>query len=277
MVSASDKNGNYYALLGLTPNASDEEIRDAYYELAKAYHPDKRKHDEKAEEAFRAIARAAAILRDPERRSLYDRGIIGEATDLAVPREAPSRNGYGRAVLVFLATLIMTSVVGAGLSVIVLKKVFESSRVANNQLRQAETSRVAEASLRQGELKHTSTHPPQPLSSGVARDSSEVEKPSSSEDRPDHSSVSERTADAREGSLEKPAPPGVPFKNEDDLPSRSASTFGLPAFDVSPGNGKPSPTKLFLVRETNSRSGKCSLAQAAKDILLHVSAAIRAR
>ena len=75
--AAQDNDGNLYALLGLKRGASDDEIRGAYYRLAKEYHPDGRKAGEKAAETFRAITRAAAILRDPEMRSLYDRGESG--------------------------------------------------------------------------------------------------------------------------------------------------------------------------------------------------------
>ncbi|MGA7325830.1 MAG: J domain-containing protein [Rhodomicrobium sp.] len=65
-----------YFRLGLRPGASADQIRDAYFELAKAYHPDRRSSDAKADESFKEIVLAAAILRDPEKRKLYDRGEI---------------------------------------------------------------------------------------------------------------------------------------------------------------------------------------------------------
>ncbi len=70
--------GNLYFRLGLSPGASADQIRDAYFELAKAYHPDRRGSDAKAAETFKEIVLAAAILRDPEKRRLYDRGEIDE-------------------------------------------------------------------------------------------------------------------------------------------------------------------------------------------------------
>src|SRR5215475_11490155 len=103
-----DNDGNLYALLGLKQGASGDEIRSAYYQLAKKYHPDGRKADEKAEEAFRAITRAATILRDPEMRSLYDRGESGAA--LAAKLQAVRRSSDRRRIaLVFLLSLTITT------------------------------------------------------------------------------------------------------------------------------------------------------------------------
>lgn len=62
-----------YALLGVARDASDDEIRDAYYARAKSFHPDQ---GGSATERFKQITQAARILRDPEKRILYDRGDI---------------------------------------------------------------------------------------------------------------------------------------------------------------------------------------------------------
>jgi len=61
----------YYRLLGLSPNATQAEIRKAYYALALVYHPDKNSSQE-AEVMFKAIVQAYDVLRDPESRSKYD-------------------------------------------------------------------------------------------------------------------------------------------------------------------------------------------------------------
>ena len=64
---------DYYAILGVPRNASQEEIKRAYRELAKKYHPDKNRGDPEAEERFKEINEAYAVLSDPKKRAEYDR------------------------------------------------------------------------------------------------------------------------------------------------------------------------------------------------------------
>jgi curved DNA-binding protein len=63
---------DYYKVLGLEKNASQEEIKKAYRKLAVKYHPDKNKGDKKAEEKFKEISEANEVLSDPEKRKKYD-------------------------------------------------------------------------------------------------------------------------------------------------------------------------------------------------------------
>jgi len=65
-----------YAALGLTRSATDKEIRSAYRKLAKEHHPDHNPNNKKAEEAFKAVGAAYAILGDKEKRARFDRGEI---------------------------------------------------------------------------------------------------------------------------------------------------------------------------------------------------------
>jgi len=62
-----------YEVLGVSRNSSTEEIKKAYRKLALQYHPDKNPDDKTAEEKFKEVAEAYAILSDPEKRSRYDR------------------------------------------------------------------------------------------------------------------------------------------------------------------------------------------------------------
>jgi len=102
--------GDLYARLGIDRSATDEQIQDAYYRLAKASHLDKRKSGEVDEAAFNRIVRAAAILRDPARRELYDRGAIDEDGLLAHSSGRWPRWSYREQVLACL-TAAMTVLV----------------------------------------------------------------------------------------------------------------------------------------------------------------------
>lgn len=62
---------DYYEVLGVSKTASDEEIKRAFRKLAKQYHPDINK-EPGAEEKFKEIGEAYAVLSDPQKRSQYD-------------------------------------------------------------------------------------------------------------------------------------------------------------------------------------------------------------
>ncbi|RPI74728.1 MAG: J domain-containing protein [Desulfobacteraceae bacterium] len=62
---------DYYQILGLSRNASAEEIKKSYRKLAMQYHPDRNK-DKKAEGQFKEISEAYAVLSDTEKRKQYD-------------------------------------------------------------------------------------------------------------------------------------------------------------------------------------------------------------
>jgi molecular chaperone DnaJ len=64
---------DYYQLLGMGRDASPEEIKKAYRKLALKYHPDRNDGSKESEERFKEITQAYEVLRDPEKRQLYDR------------------------------------------------------------------------------------------------------------------------------------------------------------------------------------------------------------
>ena len=65
---------DYYKILGVGKNASEDEIKKAYRKLARKYHPDTNQGDKKAEERFKEISQAHDVLSDPDKRKAYDRG-----------------------------------------------------------------------------------------------------------------------------------------------------------------------------------------------------------
>jgi molecular chaperone DnaJ len=87
---------DYYEILGVPKNASEEEIRKAYRKLAHKYHPDKTGGDKEAEEKFKEIGEAYSVLSDKQKRAQYDQ--FGHAAEPAAgfqDFEGFARTGFG--------------------------------------------------------------------------------------------------------------------------------------------------------------------------------------
>ncbi|MGQ9813141.1 MAG: DnaJ C-terminal domain-containing protein [Dissulfurimicrobium sp.] len=67
-----EKAEDYYKILGVSKTATPDEIKKAFRKLAMKYHPDRNKGDKAAEERFKKINEAYAVLSDPEKRKQYD-------------------------------------------------------------------------------------------------------------------------------------------------------------------------------------------------------------
>ncbi len=90
---------NPYDILGVSPRASDEDIRRAFRKLAKEHHPDLNPGNAAAAERFKKITGANDILSDPERRRMFDGGEIDAKGDPRGPqwRRPAGTNARGRA------------------------------------------------------------------------------------------------------------------------------------------------------------------------------------
>src|SRR5919201_6353352 len=81
---AATTNRDYYEVLGVSRQASDQEIKSAYRKLALQHHPDRNPGNHEAEENFKEAAEAYSVLSDPQKRAQYDRfghaGVAGAAS-----------------------------------------------------------------------------------------------------------------------------------------------------------------------------------------------------
>jgi molecular chaperone DnaJ len=85
---------DYYEILGVGRNATEQEIKSAYRRLAVRYHPDKNPGDAAAEERFKEAAEAYSVLSDAEQRARYDRfGHAGVSSSAGAGWGAPGFGG----------------------------------------------------------------------------------------------------------------------------------------------------------------------------------------
>ncbi|GDX72452.1 hypothetical protein LBMAG39_08850 [Cyanobium sp.] len=123
---------SYYELLQIQPDASAQELRQAFRRLSKRYHPDTTDLPQiEAQEAFRQVQQAYLTLGDPARRRLYDAGLQAQrppastapapATPPArapqpVPVRRPLSGGEWFALLLLALAVVFSLVLGVGLA-----------------------------------------------------------------------------------------------------------------------------------------------------------------
>lgn len=93
---ATTQQKDYYGILGVKKNASQEEIRKAFRKLARKYHPDVNPGDKKAEEKFKEMSEANDVLSDPKKRKIYDQlGFYSDNIDPAAAEAYARGGGFG--------------------------------------------------------------------------------------------------------------------------------------------------------------------------------------
>ncbi len=87
---------DYYEILGVSRNASKDELKKAYRRLAMKYHPDRNQNDKEAEEKFKEAKEAYDVLSDEQKRAAYDQ--FGHAgVDPTAAAGGPGAGGFGGA------------------------------------------------------------------------------------------------------------------------------------------------------------------------------------
>lgn len=84
---------DYYETLGVSRDASPDDIRKAYRKLARKYHPDLNPGDKAAEDKFKSVSEANDILGDEKKRKMFDQ--VGFYSDSGAPGSAPGPGGPG--------------------------------------------------------------------------------------------------------------------------------------------------------------------------------------
>ena len=93
MPTTTNKDKDYYGILGVKKTASADDIRKAFRKLARKYHPDVNPGDKSAEEKFKTLSEANDVLSDPKKRKIYDQvGFYSDNIDAATA-DAYARGG----------------------------------------------------------------------------------------------------------------------------------------------------------------------------------------
>ena len=87
---------DYYEVLGLKKGATDAEIKKAYRQMAKKYHPDLNPDDPEAEAKFKEVNEANDVLSDPDKKARYDQfGFAGVDPSYGAGAGAGGGGGFG--------------------------------------------------------------------------------------------------------------------------------------------------------------------------------------
>jgi DnaJ-class molecular chaperone len=112
---------NFYQVLGTTSRADDSQLKRAFRNLAKTFHPDLNAGDKRSEERFKELNQAYDVLRDPEARAAYDAFLTDKQTRV--------RHRFRSAALTMSAAFALSTAVCFPLMVWLLGAKFSSSTI----------------------------------------------------------------------------------------------------------------------------------------------------
>jgi DnaJ-class molecular chaperone len=95
---------NFYDVLGVDPDADEEQIKDAFQSLVKVFHPDLNAGDPQAERRFKEIRQAYSTLRDSRTRAAYELGLVHQ-------RKSARRRVSTAAMMGFTTSMFSTIVI----------------------------------------------------------------------------------------------------------------------------------------------------------------------
>lgn len=88
-----DKHKDLYAVMGISPHATQQQIKEAYYKLSMKYHPDKNKGSEEAHVKFTELTEAYSVLGSHDLRRKYDKGVLHKYPSHHHGAEHPTEHG----------------------------------------------------------------------------------------------------------------------------------------------------------------------------------------
>lgn len=103
---------DYYKILGVSPSASKDQIRDTFRKLAMIYHPDVANSDKYSEEKFKEIVEAYEVLSNDKLRSEYDQNHFGKTDDPPSRKASQSNANLDGNVILDAVTRIANSIAG---------------------------------------------------------------------------------------------------------------------------------------------------------------------
>ena len=98
---------DYYEVLGVDKNADEAALKKAFRQLAKKYHPDMNPGDKDAEQKFKEIQEAYAVLSDAEKRRQYDQFGISHSKSTTTPWRIMSMTASRLSILLWKKNLLL--------------------------------------------------------------------------------------------------------------------------------------------------------------------------